>query len=544
MFHAEATDITGETHEGKTSLNIGQKTLLISHQIPQRIDRHTGHSYAVSVRNNQDQPVSSLLHLTISRLKEPDRLLRTRLWPRPDMNYMEYEDFIRQFPSDPWGDETTPDRWEKTEPIRSHTYNTLTDSLINLNTLTTMPEGTYLLSWHCVDKYGDTIQRQDVIELFSRQVDKPLFNSYLWTQLSRDQAETGETVDLILSSAFPGSRIWVEIFNSKGLRQKGWHALGAATKSIPIPLTAADAGLVHVRCYGIMDNRFWEEEHHVAVVDKSATVLVEIDRFRNKVIPGEEEEWTLKLSNGKGDPLAAEVLLSMYDASLDAIAPHNWYFFPGGNEAWRTPWFGHASLGLQQGENQRAGFRVQEEIRQQEYDKVNWFGWHFWHGRLYARGTKMSMTVQDGIQSARMGSGRPESQDDLLSSYSPAIHKRPLKCWSPFHPSISCCPCTCDPRNLDETAFFHPVLIPMKRERYWYVFKAPEALTRWNLMGFGHTSGLAVCVVPSTAGHCQDLCNTNLPRLLYEGDEIYLKAKVLNQGDQLLTALLSLRFSM
>ena len=537
VVHAEATDITGETHEGKTSLNIGQKTLLISHQIPQRIDRHTGHSYAVSVRNNQDQPVSSLLHLTISRLKEPDRLLRTRLWPRPDMNYMEYEDFIRQFPSDPWGDETTPDRWGKTEPIRSHTYNTLTDSLINLNTLTTMPEGTYLLSWHCVDKYGDTIQRQDVIELFSRQVDRPLFNSYLWTQLSRDQAETGETVDLILSSAFPGSRIWVEIFNSKGLRQKGWHALGAATKSIPIPLTAADAGLVHVRCYGIMDNRLWEEENHIAVEDKSATVLVEIDRFRNKVIPGEEEEWTLKLSNGKGDPLAAEVLLSMYDASLDAIAPHNWYFFTGGNEAWRTPWFGYASLGIQQGENQRAGFRVQEEIRQQEYDKVNWFGWHFWHGRLYARGTKMSMTVQDGIQSARMGSGRPESQDDLLSSYSPAIHKTASEVLEPIPSGASpVAPAPAIRRNLDETAFFLPVLNTNEKGEVLVRFKAPEALTRWNLMGFGHTLALQYALFRRQLVTAKDLMLIpNLPRLLYEGDEIYLKAKVLNQGNQLLT---------
>ena len=46
--------------------------------------------------------------------------------------------------------------------------------------------------------------------------------------------------------------------------------------------------------------------------------------FRDKTLPGSNEKWTIKISGAKGDKVAAEMLASMYDASLDQFKLHQW----------------------------------------------------------------------------------------------------------------------------------------------------------------------------------------------------------------------------
>src|SRR5690606_34536088 len=53
-------------------------------------------------------------------------------------------------------------------------------------------------------------------------------------------------------------------------------------------------------------------------------IAIEYKTFRDKTQPGSEEKWTVKLSGYKKDKVAAEMLASMYDASLDQFYPHYW----------------------------------------------------------------------------------------------------------------------------------------------------------------------------------------------------------------------------
>src|SRR6185295_5987337 len=51
---------------------------------------------------------------------------------------------------------------------------------------------------------------------------------------------------------------------------------------------------------------------------------IEYGTYRDKTLPGSEEKWKLKISGYKNEKLAAEMLASMYDASLDQFYPHQW----------------------------------------------------------------------------------------------------------------------------------------------------------------------------------------------------------------------------
>ena len=60
-------------------------------------------------------------------------------------------------------------------------------------------------------------------------------------------------------------------------------------------------------------------------------LTIEYATYREKTLPGSEEKWKLKISGYKNEKVAAEMLASMYDASLDQFYPHGWdepYIWP------------------------------------------------------------------------------------------------------------------------------------------------------------------------------------------------------------------------
>ena len=60
----------------------------------------------------------------------------------------------------------------------------------------------------------------------------------------------------------------------------------------------------------------------VSLVEPKEQLTIETKTFRDKLQPGAKEKWSFTVKNKKG--VQAEVLASMYDASLDQFKPHNW----------------------------------------------------------------------------------------------------------------------------------------------------------------------------------------------------------------------------
>ena len=46
--------------------------------------------------------------------------------------------------------------------------------------------------------------------------------------------------------------------------------------------------------------------------------------FRDRLIPGQEEEWTLNILRPDGKAAAAQLMATMYDKSLDQLTNMNW----------------------------------------------------------------------------------------------------------------------------------------------------------------------------------------------------------------------------
>ena len=50
--------------------------------------------------------------------------------------------------------------------------------------------------------------------------------------------------------------------------------------------------------------------------------------FRDRLTPGQQEQWQLKINKPDGTVADASLMAVLYDKSLDALTPHQWSFAP------------------------------------------------------------------------------------------------------------------------------------------------------------------------------------------------------------------------
>jgi hypothetical protein len=87
--------------------------------------------------------------------------------------------------------------------------------------------------------------------------------------------------------------------------------------------------------------------------------------------------------------------------------------------------------------------------------------------------------------------------------------------------------------NLNETAFFYPLLSTNENGEIIVKFQIPEALTKWKMLGFAHTKDLKYGQISKELVTQKDLMvMPNLPRFFRENDNITLTAKVSNMADK------------
>ena len=208
-------------------------------------------------------------------------------------------------------------------------------------------------------------------------------------------------------------------------------------------------------------NSFLSGTIPISVPNKQETITIETNTFRDKLQPGAEETWSFTIKNDKNNKVTAEVLASMYDASLDEFKAHNWQFNPITTSTYYS--YGSSANAYQSFGNEH--FRVfnrnypNSYYPTQQYDRLNWFGFSFGRNRnILLRGT--SKRLKNGISEPEAIMEEAEVEDSSVpflskdASFSPPP-KKVLEKVSLEGIQIR--------KNLQETAFFYPHLTTDKK---------------------------------------------------------------------------------
>ena len=542
---ADVTDINGETRSTTTNVYVGYHSLNINLMISSVLEKQTKDAkFSISSANLNGASVAATGVIKLYKLQAPNNVLRPRSWPAPDYAGFTKQEFKKLYPHDAYKDEDNPLNWEKGKLVWKTSFDTSKSSEILLGKLKNWDSGKYIMELESNDKFGQAVKDVALITLTGDEgelADNQLF------QVKTDKSEysIGDKAKITFLSNAKDLNIMVSIEKNHEVVDSMLINLHNNSKTITVPVTEKDLGGFAINYSYAFYNSFQAQSKNIQVPYPDSDLQIETLAFRDKLVPGTAETWSFKIMGAKGDKVSAELLASMYDASLDQFAYHNWNFDP----MYRPTYYSSIRTSATKSFS-KSHFNTHQSYGGYSYselgfDTFDWFGFHFGsYGRLYeSRSRKLNSAapIASGIME---NSASLEDLDTV--DYSGSVMEDELQgkaagvaISSPEEPESKEEKTNFDSvgirKNLQETAFFFPQLQTDKDGNVTFSFTTPEALTRWNLQLLAHNKNLESTTKNlNTVTQKELMVIPNTPRFLREGDEIIISTKIANLTDRTL----------
>jgi uncharacterized protein YfaS (alpha-2-macroglobulin family)/predicted DCC family thiol-disulfide oxidoreductase YuxK len=549
---ADVTDLNGETRSTTTVVNVGYHALIANMSVADKLDKTKKESsIKIDTKNLNGEFVPATGTIKIYKLQAPKTVLRARPWAAPDYQNFSEEAFKNLFPHDAYTNEDHSNNWKKDALVFDKQFDTETSKELALGNIKKWDSGQYIIILESTDKFGQLVKDEIKTTLFSSD-DSILADNQLFSiTTDKTSYKAGDNALIRLSSASENLQVTVTVEKDHKIVNTFIVQLNSNKKHLMIPVTKDDIGGFAIHYSFAAYNSFQTGTELISVPYPKTDLDIETTTFRDKLQPGTDETWSFKIKGPQGDKVSAELLASMYDASLDQFKTHTWDFNPINKPIYYSY--------NQSNANQSFGtkyFRVYNErlninYSQQYYDQLNWFGFYFGNNNsIRIRGmASISKTLSGRVAGVQIiedneslddvvvvgyGEMKKQSQDDALikgenSNIIPPPPPIPNEEKSDFE--------TVQIRkNLQETAFFFPQLQTDADGNVSFSFTTPEALTQWKLQLLAHTKTLESATKTLTTVTQKELMVIpNAPRFLRQGDQISISTKIANLTDKQLT---------
>jgi len=536
--YVDATDNSGETRSGNRSLTIGYQSMELRMSLPSTVIPNSLNTLKLKVTNLEGQPLSATVQLSISKLQTPGRMLKERYWETPDLALMDKATFIKQFPHDAYLEENNTREWKSTGIVASATQTVKDGDSIKFNVL---KPGWYRIRLDAKDSYGEPVMAGQDIQITDT---KNVLNNepaYVLNQSPMQVAEPGLEVGLAYGT-FADSITWLRtISDGNGEGNTKLLTSGTGIQQLRIKATENDRGGIAVNHVFVKHNRVHQVQQIVNVPWSNKDLQVSTVTYRDKLLPGSKETWKVKISGLKTDQLAAELLTSMYDASLDQFVEHGWTFPSLFRQVEQVNWQGDWNFTAARPELRSNYQKFQgNPIAPVIYDEWVWAEQRYGGRRvLYDVSANFAMADSAAVE------GRPEAappgENKLMFSKIGTMNQEGVKDEGIISPTPAPEPLPSEEpvaarKVFTETAFFFPNLTTDKDGNIEFSFTMPESLTKWKWMSFAHTKDLATgMMIKEIVTQKELMIQPNMPRFLREGDKIILSARVSNLADKAVT---------
>ncbi|MGJ8733367.1 MAG: alpha-2-macroglobulin family protein, partial [Cellulophaga sp.] len=532
---ADVTDINGETKSTTTVVRVGYHSLNATINVSSQIDKTKKDSVLyVNTANLNGQFTAAKGSLKIYKLQAPKNVKRSRPWTAPDYKIDETT-FSTNFPNEIYKKQQPRD-WDKGPLLWSTNFDTQKSSVINLPTIKKWESGKYIIELEAKDKFGQTVTDKAITSLFSNTDKTTADNELFDIKIDKNSYSVGDNVEVKLLSAATPLNVTLYIDrNNKPIETK-IITLSNSSKTIKIPITKEDIGGLSINYTFTAYNSFKNDKVYINVPHPSTSLEIETVTFRDKIQPGTDETWKFKIKGSKGDKVAAEILASMYDASLDEFRSHSWYFYPIHHKNHSNNIRSSAYKSFSEDSFTVYNNEFYEYIYQgQNYDAFNWYGLYIGNSyynrrslsvmRKSASPVAMEMVAdEDTEEIVVVEESDSGALDDAISS--PMESKKNTTAPAPPKKEKEAVKIR---KNLQETAFFFPELQTDKEGNVSFNFTTPEALTKWKLQLLAHTKSLESAVTTlQTVTQKELMVMPNAPRFLREGDKLIFSTKIAN----------------
>ena len=329
-------------------------------------------------------------------------------------------------------------------------------------------------------------------------------------------AQPGDNINFYLGSSADDVNVFYMIKYGNEVRHYGRKTTSNKILTIPYKVKEEDRGEISFQAFFVKNNTINIVTHEVAIPYENLRLDIRLDVERDNLLPGTEEKWNLTVKNyGDGDETGvANVLASMYDASLDVFAKNKWNLNVIPETRYSTP--PRTDFSFEDFDSE-ASFKYYVGPGVFDYFLLSMVGITPYSGspRFAGGGIMYSMMVAEK-SSREASNNNDDSWDDVANQEEQNVENQ--------EPLVR--------ENFNETAFFYPNLITNEDGSLTFSFTMPDALTRWNLMMLAYTKDLKTGRLNKTFTTSKPLMiMSDMPRFCYENDTLWMVADVIRTTD-------------
>ncbi|WP_167667897.1 alpha-2-macroglobulin family protein [Mucilaginibacter gossypiicola] len=385
---ADVTDGSGETQSANTVVKVSDNALDLALRIPDALSANDKTIIPVKLNNINGQPQSGVLDVKVYSLMQPGSVFKKRLWQVPDQFLISAEEFRKVFPAYAYKNDDNRDTWQMNKTIVDNRIKVsdTTNSMLDLSALKKQPTGIYKLVIDARNSKGDTTSQTYYIKVHNEPGNAPDMDSWL-TTINDEVNKPGETAEFWLGTSRE-SHVLVEKYEGPKMLSSEWLTIkGNQQRDLKIAIPATAKSNFAVQFLMLNDNRLYSYYKQIKIKDTASALNIRFLTFRNKLQPGEKEQWKLQVSAQDKEQEQAELLAGMYDASLDDVAlSQSWdqqlpiYGYNPDYFSWQTySEFLRTVYTSPFNETFYYGARTLNF----NYETLNWFGYNYWGGQNY-----------------------------------------------------------------------------------------------------------------------------------------------------------------
>lgn len=390
-----------------------------------------------------------------------------------------------------------------------------------------LSSGRYRILFKAADSKGRAATTQGDIILYGKRDKRPPLFSHVWLVKEQTSCLPGEEARFTFGTSDKDTHILYELFDGTRCIRREQIKLSDENRIFRIPFRE-EYGLGVVASFTfVKEGKMYATQVQILRREPDRKLSIRPETFRDRLLPGSHETWKFRILTADSTVVPAEVLASMYDASLDKIIPFGWYFSPIRYIYLQIPRFAEGSAFLTS--NQYEAMQTQyADVPEYAFDRLNWLGIMNLATTYSAEGAYNGGVMMKSAVAGRVARVQTESivAQDAIQTESITLEEEGIPAPAPL-PATTPLLRT----NFNETAFFYPSLQTNEKGDVILSFTMPESNTTWKLQMLAVTTDLKYGELTREVVTSKPLMVLpNLPRFLREGDEVTITTQVINQS--------------
>ena len=482
VVDADVTDQAGETHHGSLSLPLGNKTTSLTSDIPEKVRSDQFPTITFTRRNAAGKEIPGKLRYRIDGGK----------WQQ-------------------WSANT------------------------HLSLLTShLKSGQHRIEAICAQ---DSIDQTFVV--FSLDDKRPAIETHDWFYISHEQfPNDGTPVTVQVGSSDPNTYIVYSLFAGKQKMEEG--AVKKNGELINRQFTYREEygnGLLLTFAW-MKDGECYSHQQVIRRPMPDKKLKLQWTTFRDRLTPGQQELWQLKINKPDGQPADASLMAVLYDKSLDALASHQWSFTPSSYQPVSSTSWQHTEFrNIWASASKEMKFADVDQLLFSHFDE-SIFPIYYKPIRAYGRGVLMKAKAAAPVAKADMEYAAIDAFDVKGNDESGGEEQKGLEEVVVAGYGVKGQDDNEEEQkvqvreNLNETAFCYPTLQTDNDGNVTLSFTLPESLTTWRFMGIANTADMLYGYIDGEAIAQKDvMIQPNMPRFVREGDDATISARLFNTTD-------------